>query len=113
MHPNLLFGEAIVVVLAAEVQLADRDHVVAALPQQVMPARHAPVVGHGVVPRADLVHIFSRSECGAGGDAHGGRRVRTLEESPAHRQPVEVGRRNNPVAIAAEHSAVVLIRHDD
>src|SRR5262249_22384222 len=86
---------------------------VAALPQQVMPAWYAPVVGHGVVPRADLVHVFSCGECGARGDAYGARRVRILEESAVHRQPVEVGRRNNTVAIAAEHSAVVLIRHDD
>src|SRR5262249_50870925 len=100
MHPDLLVGEAIVVVLAAEVQLADRDHMVAALPQQVMPAWYAPVVGHGVVPRADLVHVFSCGECGARGDAYGARRVRILEESAVHRQPVEVGRRNNTVAIA-------------
>src|SRR5262245_21740057 len=78
-----------------------------------MPARHAPVVGHGVVPCADLVHIFSRGERGARGDAYGAGRVRTLEESAAHRQPVEVGRRNNTVAVAAEHSAVVLIADDD
>ena len=113
VHSDLLVGKAVVVFLAAEVELADRNHMVTAIAQQVMPARHATVVGHRVVPGADLVHIFAGGERGARGNAHRTWRVGALEQRAALRQSVEIGRRNNPVTVAAEHSAIVLIRHDD
>ena len=113
VHSDLLVGEAVVVVLAAEVELADRNHMVTAIAQQVMPARHAAVVGHGVVPGADLVHVLAGGERRPRGNAHWAGRVGAFEQRAALRQPVEIGRRNDRVAVAAEHSAVVLIRHDD
>ena len=113
VHADLLVGEAVVVVLAAEVQLADRDDLVAALPQQMMPARDRAVVGDGVVPGADLMHVLAGGECRARGHAHRAGRIGVREQRAACREPVEVGRAHDVVAVAAEHALVVLIRHDD
>ena len=53
--------EAVVVARpAAEVQLADRDDAMPGVAQRVVPARDRAVVGVGVVPVADVVHVACR-----------------------------------------------------
>ncbi len=113
MHADLLVGKAVVVLRAAEVQLADGDDLVAAVAQQVVPARRLPVVGDGVVPVAGLVNVLAGGKRRPGRHADGRGCVGVREQRAPSRQRVEIRRLNDLVAVAAGHAAVVLIGHDD
>src|SRR5262249_44460261 len=113
VHRHDRFGEAAVVLVGAEVELADRDHAMPGVAQAVMPARDRAVVGVGVVPEADLVDVVAGGEGGARRDADRGGGPAGGETGAGLRQPVEVGRAHERVAVAAHAAAAVLIRHDD
>jgi hypothetical protein len=57
VHGDDLFGKAVVVLGGAIMQLADRHYTMAGRARPVMPAFHRSVVGIGVVPKADLMHV--------------------------------------------------------
>jgi hypothetical protein len=94
-------------------QLADRHHAVASVPQAVVPARNLAVVRIGVVPVADLVDVLAGGEGGARRHADRAGGVRVGEAQAARRQAVEVRRVHHPVSRAAHPARVVLVGHDD
>ena len=113
VHRRDLAREAVIATRALEVQLADRDDLVAALAQHVVPARHGAVVGVAVVPVADLEVVLAGGESRARrhADRRGG--VGVGETRAARRQPVEVGGRDDRMAGASHDRRIVLVRHQD
>ena len=78
-----------------------------------MPARHRAVVGVGIVPEADLVHVFPGGERGARRHAHRAGGVRRAEHRAARRERVEVRRLHDRMSRRAHDLRVVLVGHDD
>ena len=108
-----LFAEAVVVLGAAEVQLADRVDPVALLPQPVAPAGDGAVVGDAVVPAADVVDVAPGLQRGARRHTHGAVDIGVLEAGAAGRQPVEGRCLHQQVTLAAHGVAAVLVREDE
>src|SRR5689334_14890786 len=113
MQRHVFLAEAIVVLGAAKMQFADRLDPVARGFEAVRPGWHAAVIGNGVIPKADLVHVAAGLEAGPRG--HAGRRIAVgvREADAAPRQPVEIGGADHVMAVAAEHAFAVLVRHDE
>ena len=113
MQRHVLLAEAVVVVRAAEVQLADGIDAVAPGLEPVGPGGDAAVIGDGVVPESDVVHVAAGLEARARGDADWRVAVGVGETHAARRQPIEVGRADHRVSVTAEHTLAVLVRHDE
>ena len=107
-----LLGEADVVLLAAEVELADGIHAMALAPEAVAPARHAAVIGTAVVPVADLVDVATGCQGGPRRYADGTGGVGRREPRAPVGQAVDVGGLDDGVAVAAGEVARVLIGHE-
>ena len=72
VHGQDFFGPAMVIAgLAPEMQFANGRGPVAGLAQRMVPTRNAAVVGVGVVPKTDLMHIAAGGKGGAGRHANG------------------------------------------
>jgi len=114
LHGNLHFAEAVVVaVLPAEVELADRGHVMPVVPQPMVPARDGAFIRVGIVPVADLVHILADCEGGARRHAYRRGGVGAGEHRAGCSQRVHVRRFHDRVAGASHDLRVVLVGHDD
>ena len=70
MHRQDFLAEAVVILAAAEMQLADRHHVVAGIAYPVHPACRRSVIGGGAVPEAGAVHMVAAGQRRACGHAH-------------------------------------------
>src|SRR5262249_41383919 len=111
-HP--LVWESARVVHAPIVQLSDRCHVVALRRQSMPPARRLGAnVGCRVVPRVDRVGPAAGREASTRGHADGSLAVRAREARTPCCQCVEGRRSHDPVAVAAEDAACVLVGQDD
>src|SRR5262249_47105032 len=111
-HP--LVRESARVVHAPIVQLSDRCHVVALRGQSMPPARRLGAnVGCRVVPRVDRVGPAAGREASTRGHADGRLAVCAREARTPCYQCVEVRRSHDPVAVAAEDAACVLVGQDD
>ena len=108
-----LVVEAVRVVAAPVVQLADRIAPVAGLVKAVAEGGRRAGIGKGVVPIADLVDITARGKARPRRHADRAVAVGVLEERTLCRQPVHVGRLDIGVAIGAENTAAVLVGHDE
>src|SRR5437667_9346147 len=94
-------------------KFSDGDDAMAGGAQPMMPARYRAVIGISVVPKSDLMDVLScREGCP--------RRNANRRGSPAggkpralRRQPVQIGRLHDGMAVAAHHLAIVLIGHND
>jgi hypothetical protein len=113
VHRHDRLREAAILVLRAEMQFSDRDDAMAGVTQVMMPARDRAVIRIGIVPKSDLMNVLAGRERGARRDAHGRRRPTGCETRSPRRQPVEIRRMHERMAVAAHHVAAVLIRHDD
>jgi hypothetical protein len=113
VHRHDGLGESAVVVVGAEMELADRHRLVAGLAQAVVPARDRAVIWIGVVPEADLVDVFAGRERRARRDAD--RRGRPAGGKPraAPGQQVEIRRPHKRMAVATHEVAAVLVGHQD
>ena len=96
-----------------EMQLADRHHPVARIPQTVVPARQCAVVPVGVVPVADFVVVAPDGERGARRHADRTGRIGRREPCPGGRQRIEIGRRDERVTSSAEELGVVFVGHEN
>jgi len=65
VHRHDGFGESGILFVGAEVKLADRDDAVSGFAQAMMPTRHRPVIGVGIVPEPDLMDVLAGGECRA------------------------------------------------
>ncbi len=114
VHRDDLFGKAVVVLrMAAEVKLADRNHAMAAITQAMMPARNRAVVGVSIVPEAYLVHVFAGRKRRARRHAHRAGGVGRAEQCAPCRQGVDVRRSDDRMPTRPHDFGVVLIGHDE
>ena len=113
VHGMILMVETGRVFDIAIVQLADRIYAVPGPLQRMSPAWHRAVIGHGIIPRPELMHVAARRERGARGDAYRAVAVGRVEKCAARGEPVEVWRLHERVACRAHGARVMLVRHDD
>ena len=111
VHGDVLPVEADGVVLEAIVQLADGFDAQAGILKPVAPARHAPVIGDGIVPVAGVVGEAAGRETGPRGHADRAIRIGIRELRAARGERIEVRRLRQRMAGAAKHSCVVLVGH--
>jgi hypothetical protein len=110
---HVLFAEAVVVLGAAEVQLADRIDAMTRRSQPVCPGGDAAVIGVGIIPKANVVHVAPGMETGARGYADRRIAVGIGKAQAAACQLIEIGRLDHGMAMAAEHAPAVFVRHDE
>src|SRR5262245_39751626 len=82
-------------------------------PEAVAPRRHTAVIGHGVVPKTNLMDVASGMEAGPRGHADRRVAIGVGEAHAACSQPIKIWRADHWVAAAAKHAGIVLVRHDD
>ena len=97
--------------LAPKMQFANGRRSVAGLAQRVVPTRHAAVIGVGVVPKTDLMHVAPGGKGGAGRHANGAAGVGLAETGAAAGQAVEVRGLDERMAGTAQELGVVLVGH--
>ena len=97
--------------LTPEMQFANGRRSVAGLAQRVVPTRHAAVIGVGVVPKTDLMHIAAGGKGGAGRHANGAAGIGLAETGAPTGQTVQVRGLDERMAGTAQELGVVLVGH--
>ena len=109
VHRQQFNGEAVVVVDAPEMVLADRHDPVPVRLQVMAPGGKLAVVGVRLVPAVVLVHVATGGEAGARRRADRARRVGLGETCARARQAVQIRRPDDSMAVAAEDAPGVLV----
>ena len=110
-HQNAPEVEALRV--GVQMPLADHGRLVAGVVQQLGEGLLRAVEGARVVREAVLVAVFARQDAGARGARDGVGHVAVLEEHAFAGQPVQIGGLDQPVVVAAQGLAGVVVGHHD
>lgn len=113
MHRDDLFGEAVIILAGAEMQLADRRHRRAAVAHPVMPGRIAPVIGERVVPIAGLMRVAPGRQRRPRRAAQRAAAIGVVEAHAALRDAVENRCLHDRVSVGADEIARVVVGQEE
>jgi len=101
MKGLVFLGEAVVIFLASEMEFSDEIDGFACVAQLVMPSPFRTVVGEGVVPVSDFVHVLAGCERGPRGYANGACRIGSAESRASGGEGIKVRCFGFSVAVAS------------